>query len=918
MGDEATKLIGWGLPASELPPDPAGAGEPTPPPANWVVGRFRVERELGRGGMGVVLLAHDRDLNRPVAVKLLRDDHPEVLARFRLEAHALAGLSHPNAVRVYEFGEHAGRPFLALEYVAGHSLHDALRAGPLDPKRASGLLAQVAEAVQAAHELGIVHRDLKPANVLLDATDTPKLTDFGIARRLDDGAGLTETNVALGTPGYMAPEQVEGQPPDARTDVYGLGATLYECLTGRPPFVGPIAAVLVQVIADDPVPPRALNAGVPADLETVCLKCLHKDPARRYPTATELAADLHRVVRGEPVRARPTGRAEKVARWTRRNKLPAALAAAAALSLVGGAAAAGLQAVRATTARDAEANQRRVAEANAAEAAAVNAFLLDDLLRQASSAAQMDRRHVPDPNLTVRVALDRAADAAGERFRGQPAVEERVRAALGGAYVGVGEYGKAADQFRQVADSCRGRFGPDHPEVLTAEADLANAHLRAGRPADAVALLERVAQVRGQADGPAHPDTVRAAIALATAYKEAGRPAEALPALEDAVRQAGAAFGPDHAETVKATAHLASVYKMVGRPADAVPLFEACLGRFREWLGPDHVDTVYMSNNLAAALQAAGRGAEAVPLLENGLRRRRGLLGPDHPETLTVQSNLAATLSAEGRSAEALPLAEGAGRLGCERLGPAHPITLVAEATRAVVLVAVGRAAEAVPVLEEVVRASRGTNGPAHPDTLAQLVNLGVAYARCGRPAAAVLLFDEAVKLRRKTLGPTHPHVADGLFELGVTLNAADRPADARPVLAECHQARRAARGPADPATLLAAYHLAQADLRLGRAAEAAAGFEAVWRGLAARDPGDRLAGEAHGAYGLCLLTLSRFAEAEPLLLARYHQFAADGGATDRLNRGRRRLADMYRAWGKPDEAATWRVELAPRPRPAP
>ncbi len=296
-----------------------------PAPTGASVGRFPVVRELGRGGMGVVLLAHDLDLDRPVALKILRADDPQTLARFRLEANALAGLTHPNVVRVYQLGDDAGQLYLVMEYVEGRSLDHALRDGPLDPRRAARLVALAAAAVHAAHEAGIVHRDIKPANVLLDHADNPKITDFGIARRLN-APGLTEANAVIGSPAYMAPEQTAGRPADARTDVYGLGATLYECLTGRPPFVGPVLELLKQVADDEPVPPRRFNRSIPPDLETVCLKCLAQEPARRYATAADLAADLERFIRGEAVRARPVSWSERAWRWCRRNRLAASLA----------------------------------------------------------------------------------------------------------------------------------------------------------------------------------------------------------------------------------------------------------------------------------------------------------------------------------------------------------------------------------------------------------------------------------------------------------------------------------------------------------------------------------------------------------------------------------------------------------------
>lgn len=296
-----------------------------------------IESVLGRGGMGVVYKALHLALNRPVAVKMMLAGGyagPPELARFYREAEALAALVHPNVVQVHEVGDLNGLPYFTMEYVEGGSLAMKLAGAPLSSREAAALAATLAEAVEAAHRSGIVHRDLKPANVLLTADSIPKIGDFGLARRLDGGAGATRTGTALGTPSYMAPEQARGEPCAAEppADIYGLGAMLYELLTGRPPFRAETGEETVrQVLSEDPVPPSRLNGKVPRDLETVCLKCLHKEPRHRYQAAAVLAQDLRRFLRGEAVTARPLGLFHRCARRIRRQP---ALAAAVALVTV--------------------------------------------------------------------------------------------------------------------------------------------------------------------------------------------------------------------------------------------------------------------------------------------------------------------------------------------------------------------------------------------------------------------------------------------------------------------------------------------------------------------------------------------------------------------------------------------------------
>jgi WD40 repeat protein len=310
---------------------------------------YEILGELGRGGMGVVYLARDVQLNRLVALKMvLAGGHAGSEERRRLlaEAEAVAALQHPNVVGVFAVGEHDGLPYLALEYVSGGSLHARLRDSLPSPPEAAWLVEQLARGMAAAHARNIIHRDLKPHNVLLRVKSAeengaaavagcglnagavePKVTDFGLAKKVHGDGGLTATGAVMGTPSYMAPEQAQGKKEvGPAADVYALGAILYECLTGRPPFRGPTPLdTLRQVVSDEPPAVRALQPKVPRDLETVCHKCLHKEPGQRYPGAAALADDLACFRKGEPIRARPVGVGERAWRWCRRNPVVAVL-----------------------------------------------------------------------------------------------------------------------------------------------------------------------------------------------------------------------------------------------------------------------------------------------------------------------------------------------------------------------------------------------------------------------------------------------------------------------------------------------------------------------------------------------------------------------------------------------------------------
>ena len=308
----------------------------------WVLlGDNELFEEIARGGMGVVYRARQRGLDREVALKVLRggefaDD--EARRRFHVEAAAAARLQHPGIVAIHDIGEDDGVPWFSMDLLTGGNLVRRVGEMPLPAKEAARCVRQVADAVQYAHEQGVLHRDLKPSNILLGSDGLPRVTDFGIARRIavDTTDPLTRTGQGLGSPGYAAPELALGGTADVRTDVYGLGALLYYLLTGRPPFQGPtLDAILLQLRESDPVPPRRLNPTVPRDLETICLHALSREPGRRYATASGFAEELDRFLAGEPIRARPLSPVEQTVRWGYRHPGLAAMSGLVLLLLAG-------------------------------------------------------------------------------------------------------------------------------------------------------------------------------------------------------------------------------------------------------------------------------------------------------------------------------------------------------------------------------------------------------------------------------------------------------------------------------------------------------------------------------------------------------------------------------------------------------
>ena len=318
-------LADFEQPTAAVDPDSESLSMASPETKIRYFGDYEILEEIARGGMGVVYKARQTSLNRTVALKMILSGQlasESDVQRFDTEAEAAANLQHPNIVNIHEVGKHEGQHYFSMDYVEGRSLADLTREHPLDAHRAASYVKSIAEAIDYAHGEGTLHRDLKPANVLIDSSDRVRITDFGLAKRIDGEAELTATGQVLGTPAYMPPEQASGRHADLgpRSDLYSIGAILYELLTGRPPFQAETPLqTLIQVCNSEPAAPRSLNPSIPRDLENICLKCLEKLPGRRYGAARELQEDLERFLNREPVRCQPVSRWRRAAHWAGRH-----------------------------------------------------------------------------------------------------------------------------------------------------------------------------------------------------------------------------------------------------------------------------------------------------------------------------------------------------------------------------------------------------------------------------------------------------------------------------------------------------------------------------------------------------------------------------------------------------------------------
>jgi hypothetical protein len=729
-------------------------GRSGPAPVAAAVPGYEFLGALGRGAMGEVHKARQVGLNRVVALKMVLAGpyaDPTARTRFLIEAEAAAAVEHPNVVRVYEYGEHAGVPYMAMEYLPGGTLAERLTAaGRLAAAEAAGLLAGVSQGVAAAHALGIVHRDLKPANILFDEAGGPKVGDFGIAKR--GGVDLTRTVAVMGTPAYMAPEQARG---DAKyvspaADVWALGVILYECLHGHRPFrADDVDVLLAQIRTADPAALPAA-AGVPRELDLICRKCLEKAPADRYPTAGELVADLDRFRRGEPVSVRPLGAAARAVRWARRNPALAGLFAVVALF------AAGLgvslvfqyrQAVaRAEFERRAKEHAEKLAADNAALAAAEAAakekaqkLAADNAALAAAEAAEAERANqvtgfmaglfrgndpldifgdavrMPDWQAqrakTAGTLLREAADKFRDELRGQPLARARLLAAVGDSLANLGDFKAAEPLLREAADL-----------------------RRAALPA-------------------AHPDVVRAELALGRMRWQVGDMPAALALFRGALARQRAAGAPE-AETLPTRLYEAVVLSFTD-PAAADPIFREVIGGWERLHGPGHRDTLVARSAHAAVLLDDGRLSDAVALLPKILDPLRA-----HPDErfrklgeavsafqLGVGLGTVLPKGAEAKFQEAVALAEGF-------LPPDHWMLSLFRYELAGALARSGKHPEADALYARILDDARRTTGLAHPKILLLATKAGDRWAARGRLPEARALWAEVDAANLAQFGP--------------------------------------------------------------------------------------------------------------------------------------------------------------------
>ncbi|QDS88569.1 Serine/threonine-protein kinase PknB [Rosistilla ulvae] len=616
---------------------------------------YDVDSVLGHGGMGVVYHARHLQLNRTVAIKtLLAGSYATDVERLRFarEAEAIAGLRHPHIVQIYDVGEVAGRPFYTMELVEGGTLSQKLAANPVSVREAAETAAVLSRAVQAAHEGGIVHRDLKPANILLTDDQTPKISDFGLARRFDGEADLTLTGARMGTPSYMAPEQATGEFVGPAVDIYALGTLLYEMLTGQPPFRDEsIIETERRLISEDPIPPSNSNHNVPRDLETICLKCLEKEPHQRYLSAADLADDLQRFLRYEPIAARPISRTARGWRWVRRSPSTAALIVTA-VALFGLLAAYGTRELALASGSRAEKARLTARLESGLELGRQGRYAESlALLGKLGDGGHVDLRQRIDQAITnldfieelASLSLNRFAviDGRYDRAHNQAVADQRYEAIF--EELGMGS---VHDDPTGVANRVKGSEAKlpliaalDDWAVCANAGDRRNWVLAVARAADpdSTGLRNRIRDPEKWLDAAVLSDLSQQAL-------EANLSVQLLCVLGDRCDEAGldaVAFRKQvqRAHTNDFLANFALADELSERePSEAIRYYQAALA-VRPHASPAH-------NNLGMALAKLGRTDEAVEFFQSALQI--------NPKFVLAHYNLGQTLATTGKPREAI------------------------------------------------------------------------------------------------------------------------------------------------------------------------------------------------------------------------------------------------------------------------
>lgn len=687
------------------------------------IGRYQLLRKIGEGGMGQVWLAEQTaPVRRQVALKLIKagiyDD--SVLKRFQSERQALAIMDHPAIAKVFDAGTTPeGQPYFVMEYVPGEPITGYCDQKKLTIRQRLELFLKVCDGVQHAHQKAVIHRDLKPANILVvevDGQPQPRIIDFGIAKAASpQPAGetlFTQVGGLIGTPGYMSPEQIdpEVQDVDTRTDVYSLGVVLYELLTGCAPFdpkqwqKQPWHEIVRQLREDDPprpstrvgqekatstaqaqmrsTEPRHLVSLLRGDLDWIAMKAVERDRARRYGTPSEVAADVGRYLRNEPVIARPASTGYYLRKYVRRHRVGVAVAAGLVLLLAGFAVMESVEIRRVTRERD---RANRITQ------------FMTDMFRAPEPGGVKSHQDV-----SAREILDRASKQIETGLANDPELQGQLMYTMGDVYTNLNMHDVAKSMLERSVEIRRRALGPDAPETMQSLGALGWLLQGGGDYREAEKLLRESLDGRRRALGPEHRDTLHSMFRLASVLSSEGKYAEAEKLFRQTLDGQLRVLGPDHNNTLETMDGLAGTLAEEGRIGEAEALQRTALAR-RRVLGPDDAGTVGAMGRLGMTLETEGRLPEAEQLLREALDGRRRILGPEHPFTLNFMEGLGTVLAREGQYEEAEKLERETVEIRRRVLGPDSPEAAIATYNLACMVLEKGQRQEALSLLRQAV-----------------------------------------------------------------------------------------------------------------------------------------------------------------------------------------------------------------------
>jgi len=821
-------------------------------------GPYQLLQKLGEGGMGQVwLVEQSTPVRRKVALKFIKTDmyDDSVLRRFQSERQSLAIMDHPTIAKVFDAGATPdGQPYFVMEYVPGVAITEYCDQKKLKIRDRLELFIRACDGVQHAHQKAILHRDLKPANILVvevDGKPMPRIIDFGLAKPVTpfiSGESLnTQLGSFVGTPGYMSPEQADPstQDVDTRTDVYSLGVILYELLTGSLP-VDParwknkrVDEVLRQLREEDPPrpstkvssdrntsPSRALLRGTQpsqlvsllrGDLDRIAMKAVEKDRSRRYGTPTELAADLNRYLKNEPVIAGPASAGYRLRKYIRRNRIAVAVAAGLVLLLAGFAAAQAVQLRRITRERD-------------------RANRITDFMTSMFKVS--DPSEARGNSITAREILDKASKDIDTGLVKDPELQAQMMHVMGHVYYTLGLYPRGEALLTRAVDIRRRVLGPEHRDTLASMDELGMVFNIENRYPEAEKLNREVLEVRRRVLGPQNLDTLTSMSHLAKALYAQGHYSEAEKWEREVLDLHRRVLGPNHLDTVLTMQLLAATLEREGRYSEAEKMDLLVVDAKRRVQGSDSPSTLLAISNLGWVLYQEGRYAEAEKFLREAAQTGRRVLGPDHPLETGLLGRLATDLDYESRYPEAEKLQREV--LAARRVaGPERYETVTAAENLGHTLEDEGRYAEAEKFLREAVETGRRVLSAEHPAVLIAMSELGQTLDEEGRSAEAEELERDTVDAQRRVLGPEHPSTLASMSRLARVLSHERQYADAEKLAGEARDVDRRVLGPEHPDTALSTYNLAIVEERLGKHGEALRLLlEAITHGL---PPGNAL-----------------------------------------------------------------------------